>query len=215
VIAADIRKTFVAVAVACAVIVGSASSATPQPHISLVKVGDTFDVLGTSVKCAVGVGPSRKPTVTCALKRQGSSNPLPKSYAFSFGDRGVNVLGPGSQGRVVFRARSDSGVPLGNPAPIDRTLGRQNVHLHPVTQGLQGVNVSGSSVVCVAVGYPRPEQASLNCTLSSQAIAKALHKRRLDFRPLTVTLSPQTLRVWRMSKAKTQRVIFSRAQPTS
>jgi hypothetical protein len=79
--------------------------------------------------------------------------------------------------------------------------------LHPPTVHL-------AHVVCVAVAYPKPHPPSLNCTLSSRAIAKALLKPRLGFRPLTVDFSPQLLRIWRMSKTKTQRVIFSRRQPT-
>jgi hypothetical protein len=76
------------------------------------------------------------------------------------------------------------------------------------------VNVARTSVVCVAVAYPRPHPPSLNCTLSSRAIAKALLKPRLAFRPLTIDISPQLLQIWRMSKTKTQRVIFSRREPT-
>ncbi|HEY6576693.1 MAG TPA: hypothetical protein VI029_17560, partial [Mycobacterium sp.] len=99
--------------------------------------------------------------------------------------------------------------------PTDRSSGTQVAHLRPVAQGLEAVNVARTSVVCVAVGYPRPHPPSLNCTLSSRAIAKALLKPRLGFRPLTVDFSPQLLRISRMSKTKTQRVIFSRRQPAS
>jgi len=140
--------------------------------------------------------------------------PVPRSYAVSIADRGVTVLGPGSTRRVVLDIRTDPGVPLGDPAPTDRSAGTRVAHLRPVAQGLEAVNVARTSVVCVAVAYPRPHPASLNCTLSSRAIAKALLKPRLGFRPLTVDLSPQLLRIWRMSKTKTQRVIFSRREPT-
>jgi hypothetical protein len=87
------------------------------------------------------------------------------------------------------------------------------VHLRPVARGLEGVTIAHSSVMCLAISYPRPNGPSLNCTLSSAAITKALAKKRLSFRPLTVTLSARELRVWRMSKTKTQRVVFSRAEP--
>jgi hypothetical protein len=200
----------------CAVVVVSASAAALQPRIYSLKIGDRFDVKGTQIRCGIGraASASRVPLVTCGLFRSGSSVAVPGSFAVSIADRGVTVLGPGSTRHVVFDIRSDPGVPLGDPAPTDRSPGTRVAHLRPVTQGLEAVNVAGTSVVCVAVAYPRPHPPSLNCTLSSRAIAKALLKPRLGFRPLTVDFSPQLLRISRMSKTKTQRVIFSRRQPT-
>jgi len=200
----------------CAVVVVSASAAALQPRIYSLKIGDRFDVKGTQIRCGIGraASASRVPLVTCGLFRSGSSVAVPGSFAVSIADRGVTVLGPGSTRHVVFDIRSDPGVPLGDPAPTDRSPGTRVAHLRPVTQGLEAVNVAGTSVVCVAVAYPRPHPPSLNYTLSSRAIAKALLKPRLGFRPLTVDFSPQLLRISRMSKTKTQRVIFSRRQPT-
>jgi hypothetical protein len=200
----------------CAVVVVSAGAAAPQPHIYSLKIGDRFDVKGTQIRCGIGgaASASRVPVVTCGLFRSGSNVPVPRSYAVAIADRGVTVLGPGNTQHVVFETRTDPGLPLGEPAPTDRSSGTQVAHLRPVAQGLEAVNVARTSVVCVAVGYPRPHPPSLNCTLSSRAIAKALLKPRLGFRPLTVDFSPQLLRIWRMSKTKTQRVIFSRRQPT-
>lgn len=200
----------------CAVVVVSASAAAPQPRIYSLKIGDRFDVKGTQIRCGIGraASASRVPLVTCGLFRSGSSVAVPGSYAVSIADRGVTVLGPGSTRHVVFDIRTDPGVPLGDPAPTDRSPGTRVAHLRPVTQGLEAVNVAGTSVVCVAVAYPRPHPPSLNCTLSSREIAKALLKPRLGFRPFTVDFSPQLLRISRMSKTKTQRVIFSRRQPT-
>jgi hypothetical protein len=200
----------------CAVVVVSASAAAPQPRIYSLKIGDRFDVKGTQIRCGIGgaASASRVPVVTCGLFRSGSNVPVPRSYAVSIADRGVTVLGPGNTQHVVFDTRTDPGLPLGEPAPTDRSSGTQVAHLRPVAQGLEAVNVARTSVVCVAVAYPRPHPPSLNCTLSSRAIAKALLKPRLGFRPLTVDFSPQLLRIWRMSKTKTQRVIFSRRQPT-
>ena len=123
------------------------------------------------------------------------------------------MFGSGAKRTVAFRAQSDPGVPLGDPAPADRSSKPVAVRLRPVTQGLEGVNVARTSVICVAVAYSKPNAPSLTCTLSSRAIAKALRKRRLTFRPITVTLSRQWLRVSRMSRAKTQRIVFSRRQP--
>jgi len=206
---------WIAAAAICSAIVASVSMAAP-PRIYSLKVGDRFDVAGTHINCNIGAASTgRAPTVTCRLLRPATENALPKSYAFSFGDRGVDVLGPAPEQRVVFHAGTDAGLPLGDPAPPDRSSGRTNAHLRPVAQGLEGVNVARTSVICVAVAYPRPHGPSLNCTLSSRAITKALSKPRLAFRPLTVTFSPQLLRVWRMSKTKTQRVVFSRSQPKS
>ena len=200
----------------CAVVVVSASAAASQPRIYSLKIGDRFDVKGTQIRCGIGgaASASRMPVVTCGLFRSGSNVPIPRSYAVSIADRGVTVLGPGNTQHVVFDTRTDPGLPLGEPAPTDRSSGTKVAHLRPVAQGLEAVNVARTSVVCVAVGYPRPHPPSLNCTLSSRAIAKALLKPRLAFRPLTVDFSPQLLRIWRMSKTKTQRVIFSRRQPT-
>lgn len=208
-----------AAAVCCfAALVPVSSAAAPQARVYSLKIGDRFDISGTHIKCKIVPAAGRAPAVTCALVRAGSNDRLPKSYGFSFGDRGVVVLGPPNPNGpppVVFRARTDPGVPLGDPAPADRSPTPKNVHLRPVAQGLEGVNVGRSSVVCVVVAYPRPHGPALNCTLSSRAIAAALRRPRLAFRPLTVTLSPQMLRVWRMSKTKTQRVIFSRSEPAS
>ena len=200
----------------CAVVVVSASAAASQPRIYSLKIGDRFDVKGTQIRCGIGraASASRVPLVTCGLFRSGSNVPVPRSYAVSIADRGVTVVGPGNTQHVVFDTRTDPGVPLGDPAPTDRSPGTRVAHLRPVTQGLEAVNVAGTSVVCVAVAYPRPHPPSLNCTLSSRAIAKALLKPRLGFRPLTVDFSPQLLRISRMSKTKTQRVIFSRRQPS-
>jgi hypothetical protein len=201
----------------CAAVVVSSSAAAPQPRVYSLKIGDRFDVKGTQIRCEIGraASASRVPVVTCGLYRSGSNVPVPGSYAVSIADRGVTVLGPGGTRHVVFDVRTDPGAPLGDPAPTDHSSGTRVAHLRPVAQGLEAVNVARTSVVCVAVAYPRPHAASLNCTLSSRAIRKALLKPRLAFRPLTVTLSPQLLRVWRMSKTKTQRVIFSRRQPTA
>lgn len=200
----------------CAAVVVSASAGAPQPRIYSLKIGDRFDVKGTQIRCGIGgaASASRVPVVTCGLFRSGSKVLVPRSYAVSIADRGVTVLGPGNTQHVVFTTRTDPGVPLGEPAPTDRSSGTQVAHLRPVAQGLEAVNVARTSVVCVAVAYPKPHPPSLNCSLSSRAIAKALLKPRLGFRPLTVDFSPQMLRVWRMSKTKTQRVIFSRGQPT-
>jgi hypothetical protein len=199
----------------CVAVVVPASAAAPQPRIYSLKIGDRFDVKGTQIRCGIGraASASRVPLVTCGLFRSGSSVPVPRSYAVSIADRGVTVLGPGNTQHVVFDTRTDPGLPLGEPAPTDRSSGAQVAHLRPVAQGLEAVNVARTSVVCVAVLYPRPHPPSLNCTLSSRAIAKALLKPQLGFRPLTVDFSPQLLRIWRMSKTKTQRVIFSRRQP--
>ena len=197
----------------CAVAAGVAGAGT-QPRLYTLKTGDRFDVRGTRISCTVGVAsPGRAPTVTCGPTRAGSRTPLAKSYAFAFGDRGVHVIGPGSLRHVVYHAATDKGAPLGDPAPHGGSAARQTVHLRPVVQGLEGVTIAGSSVVCLAVSYPKPQGPSLNCTLSSAAITKALARKRLSFRPLTVTLSTRALRVWRMSKTKTQRVIYSRAEP--
>jgi len=205
----------ICIAACCFAALASASAAAPQPRIYSLKVGDQFDVAGTRIKCKIGTSSGRAPAVTCGLFRLGSGDALPKSYGFSFADRGVDVLssGTGSKRQVVFAARTDAGMPLGDPAPTDRSPGRKSPHLRPVAQGLEGVNVARSSVVCVAVAYPPPHDPALNCTLSSGAIRAALRKPRLAFRPLTVTLSPGVLRVWRMSRTKTQRVIFSRSEP--
>jgi hypothetical protein len=183
-----------------------------------LKVGDRFDISGTHIKCKIVPAVSAAPAVTCTPGSAGSNDPLPKSYGFSFGDRGVVVLGPSNGNRprpVAFSARTDPALPLGDPVPADRSPTPKDVHLIPLAQGLEGVNVGRSSVVCVVVAYPRPHGPALNCTLSSRAIAAALRRPRLGFRPLTVTLSPEMLRVWRMSKTKTQRVIFSRSEPAS
>jgi hypothetical protein len=182
-----------------------------------LKIGDQFGVAGTQIKCKIVAAAGGAPAVECAPAGTGSNDPPPKSYGFSFGDRGVDVLGPskGSKRPVVFRARTDAGLPLGDPAPADRSPTPKNVQLNPVAQGLEGINVGRSSVVCVVVAYPRPHGPALNCTLSSRAITAALRKPRLAFRPVTVTLSPQVLRVWRMSQTKMQRVIFSRSEPKS
>jgi hypothetical protein len=200
----------------CAAVVVSAGAAAPQPRIYSLKIGDRFDVKGTQIRCAIGGAPSasRVPVVTCRLVRSGSNVPVPRSYAVSIADRGVTVLGPGSTRDVIFDIPTDAGVPLGDPAPRDRSPGARVAQLRPVAQGLEAVNVARTSVVCVAVAYPRPHPPSLNCTLSSRAIAKALLKPRLGFRPFTVDFSPQLLRISRMSKTKTQRVVFSRRQPT-
>jgi hypothetical protein len=200
----------------CAAVVVSASAAASQPRIYSLKIGDRFDVKGTQIRCGISraASASRVPVVTCGLFRFGSNVPVPRSYAVAIADRGVTVLGPGNTQHVVFETRTDPGLPLGEPAPTDRSSGTQVAHLRPVAQGLEAVNVARTSVVCVAVAYPQPHPPSLNCTLSSRAIAKALLKPRLGFRPLTVDFSPQLLRVWRMSKTKTQRVIFSRRQPS-
>ena len=209
------RAYWVAAAVVCSAIVASASTAAP-PRIYSLKIGDRFDVAGTRINCKIGAAsPGRAPTVTCSLVRPGTNDALPNSYAFSFGDRGVDVLGPAPDRRVVFHAATDARLPLGDPAPPDRSPGRTKAHLRPVSQGLEGVNVARTSVVCVAVAYPRPNVPSLNCTLSSRAITKELRKPRLAFQPLTVTFSSQLLRVWRMSTTKTQRIVFSRPQPKS
>jgi hypothetical protein len=183
--------------------------------VYVLKVGDRFDVAGTHINCRIGAGPTgRVSRVTCGLFRPRSNLPIPKSYAFSFGDDGVAVFAPDAK-HVVFSARTDPGLPLGDPAPSDQSFGSRIAHLHPVAQGLEAVDVARTSVVCVAVAYPRPHGPSLNCTLSSRAIARALLKPRLGFRPLTVTFDQQRLRIWRMSKTKTQRTIFSRREPTS
>ena len=210
------RVHWILAATLCAAVVVSASAAAPQSRVYSLKIGDRFDVKGTQIRCGIGraASESRVPVVTCGLYRSGSNVRVPGSYAVSIADRGVTVLGPGSTRRVVLDIRTDPGVPLGDPAPTDRSAGTRVAHLRPVAQGLEAVNVARTSVVCVAVAYPRPHPASLNCTLSSRAIAKALLKPRLGFRPLTVDLSPQLLRIWRMSKTKTQRVIFSRREPT-
>jgi hypothetical protein len=207
-----------AAAVCCFAALVPASSAASQPRVYSLKIGDRFDISGTHIKCKIVRAAGGAPAVTCAPVTAGSNGLLPKSYGFSFGDRGVAVLGPPTANGprpAVFRARTDPGLPLGDPAPADRSPTPKNVHLRPVAQGLEGVNVGRSSVVCVVVAYPRPHGPVLNCTLSSRAIAAALRRPRLAFRPLTVTLSPQLLRVWRMSKAKTQREIFSRSEPAS
>jgi hypothetical protein len=207
-----------AAAVCCFAALVPASSAASQLRVYSLKIGDRFDISGTQIKCKVVPAAGRAPAVNCALVRAGSTDRLPKSYGFSFGDRGVVVFGPANANGpppAVFRARTGPGVPLGDPAPADRSPTPKAVHLRPVAQGLEGVNVGRSSVVCVVVAYPRPHGPALNCTLSSRAIAAALRRPRLAFRPLTVTLSPQVLRVWRMSRTKTQRVIFSRAEPAS
>jgi len=208
------RAYWLAAAICCFAALAPASGATSQPRIYSLKVGDRFDVAGTRIKCRITKS-GRAPIVRCALVRTGSGDPLRNSFGFSFADRGVDVLraAPGGNRRLVFRARSDPGAPLGDPAPADRSPAPKSVRLQPVAQGLEGVNVGRSSVVCVVVAYPRPHGPRLNCTLSSRAITSALRKPRLAFRPLTVTLSPQQLRVWRMSKTKTQRVIFSRSEP--
>jgi hypothetical protein len=213
----DHRATWLVAAVCCFLAFVPAGSAAPQTHIYSLKVGDRFDVTGTHLECLVVAPSGRAPTVSCSPMRTGSEDPLPKSYGFSFADRGVDVLGPpvGATRPVAFRARTDAGLPLGDPAPADRSPAPKNVHLRPVAQGLEGVDVERTSVVCVVVAYPRPHGPALNCTLSSRAITAALRKPRLAFRPLTVTLSPQELRVSRMSKTKTQRVIFSRSEPKS
>lgn len=206
----------VLVATLCAAVVVSAGAAASQPRIYSLKIGDRFDVKGTQIRCGIGrvASESRVPVVTCGLFRSGSNVPLPRSYAVSIADRGVTVLGPGNTRHVAFDVRTDPGVPLGDPAPTDRSSGTRVAHLRPVAQGLEAVNVARTSVVCVAVAYPRPHPPTLNCTLSSRAIAKALLKPRLGFRPLTVDFSSQLLRISRMSQTKTQRVIFSRRQPT-
>ena len=200
----------------CAVVVVSASAAAQQPRIYSLKIGDRFDVKGTQIRCGIArsASASRVPVVTCGLFRSGSNVRVPRSFAVSIADRGVTVLGPGSTRDVVFDIRTDPGVPLGDPAPTDSSAGTRVAHLRPVAQGLEAVNVARTSVVCVAVAYPRPHSPSLNCTLSSRAIAQALLKPRLGFRPLTVDFSAQSLRISRMSKTKTQRVIFSRRQPS-
>ena len=199
----------------CSALVLSSSASARQTRIYSLKIGDHFKVVGTRINCKISNAGSatRIPTVTCGLVHSGSNLLLPRSYSFSFGDRGVGVFGSGAKRQPVFRAQTDPGVPLGDPAPSDRTTGTVGARLRPVARGLEGVNVARTSVVCVAVAYPKPHGPALNCTLSSSAITKALRKPRLTFRPLTVTLSDQWLRVSRMSKTKTQRVVFSRREP--
>jgi hypothetical protein len=186
----------------CAAVAATAGAGTP-PQLYALKVGDRFDLRGTTIACTIVDGPA----ITCG---PGSSG----SYSFVFRDRGVDVLGPGSSRHVVYQASTDNGAPLGDPAPAGSGKARA-VHLRPVAQGLEGATIAKSSIVCLAVSYPKPAGPSLNCTLSSAAITKALGKKRLTFRPLTVTLNAHVLRVWRMSKAKTQRVVFARSEPKS
>jgi hypothetical protein len=202
-------------AVLCSALAVSSSASARQTRVYSLKIGDHFTVVGTRINCNITNAGSatRIPTVTCGLVHSGSKLLLPKSYSFSFGDRGVGVFGSGAKRQAIFRAQTDRGVPLGDPAPSERTSGTVGRRLRPVARGLEGVNVARTSVVCVAVAYPKPHGPALNCTLSSRAITKALRKPRLTFRPLTITLNDQWLRVSRMSTTKTQRVVFSRREP--
>jgi hypothetical protein len=207
-----LKHGFAVVAVSLvALLLASGGGATPAHPLTLLKIGDLFDVTGTKISCGIGGAGlrSRVPMVTCGLFRPGSAQPIPGSYSFSIGDLGIAVLGPGAAHHVVYGVRTDKTTPLHDAAPPDHSTGVRVAHLHPAAEG---VEVSKTSILCLAITDSQ-NAPSLNCSLSSPTIIKALRQPLLAFRPLTVTLTEHRIRIWRMSKTKVQRIIFSRAEP--
>lgn len=105
-----------ALALVTVVAFAAASSAVASPTSTNwgIKIGDSFGVRHSQVKCQVasGDGHGGYPMITCFLWRTGQKRPIVGSYGFSIGDLGIVVLRVGKGGRpqVVYTTRFPAGL---------------------------------------------------------------------------------------------------------